>query len=139
MGIGKPLRFLFYVVLRWHEHTSPVRSPAILPTTVVTILLCLNILVVIQLVIFLCGLDTSGFKTYPDVLRLFGYLCFASIYGIIWMSMVRTGAYTKFGSEFPDPFPEAQPLRKLWVYSYVIVSALLPLIVKHVLRKLWAP
>ncbi len=134
MSIGKPFRYLFYVAYSWNAKTNPTRSPTILPTTIVTILLSLNALVLIQLGLFLRDIDAAALTAYPDLIRLLGYFCFGLIYWIVWMCLVRRGTYMRLRTEFYEPFPKDKPFRKLMVGSYVVGSVLLPWLVKQMLR-----
>jgi hypothetical protein len=123
MALGKPVKYLFLVVYNWHVKTNPSRHPAIVPTVVVTILLCLNILVTIQLLLFVIG-DISLLKQFPDLLRILGYVCYLIVGGLVWLSFIRNDAYRRFEREFATTSTARMRRRTVAVYLYVVVSVL---------------
>jgi hypothetical protein len=133
MPLSKPVKYLFLVAFKWHVATTPSRHPAIVPTVVVTILLSLNILVVIQVLLFFAG-DIPLLNQFPDLLRILGYFCYLTVGAVVWLSFVKNDAYRRFETEFATTSTTRTRLRTLTLYLYVAVSVCLPFILKVVLH-----
>lgn len=133
MLIGKPIRFLFFIILKWQTATRPAANPTIWATVIVTILLSLNILVVIQLLLWRSGASFI-FRGAPNLARLLGYFCFALVAGFTWMSLVQSGRYKRLEQEFATASERRQMIRRIAFTLYLIVSTCLPFILKALLH-----
>ena len=129
MQLSTPIRYLFFVVYQWHDQTPTARNPAILPAVVVTILVSMNILVIIQSVIFFGG-TIPLLRAFPEIARLIGYLCFILVGPLVWASFIRNGAYRHFEAEFASASETRKKVRTLALSFYIALSICLPFVMK---------
>lgn len=132
MLLSKPIRFLFFMILKWQTATKSAGNPTVWSTVIVTILLSLNVLVVIQLLLWRSGAPI--FRAAPNLARLLGYLCFVVVGGLVWMSLVRSGVYKRLEQEFAAASERRQAIRTIAFASYLVISICLPFILKVLLH-----
>jgi hypothetical protein len=137
MLLSKPIRFLFFMIFKWQTAVKPDGNPTVWSTVIVTVLLSLNVLVVIQLLLWRSG--PPIFRAVPNLARLLGYFCFVVVGGLIWMSLVRSGTYTRLGQEFATASERRQAIRKIAFASYLVVSLCMPFILKVLLHNARVP
>jgi hypothetical protein len=133
MQLSTPIRYLFFVVYQWHDQTARARNPAILPAVVVTILLSMNILAIIQGLIFF-GVTIPLLRAFPDIARLIGYICFIVVGTFVWASFIRNGVYKNFEAEFATASETRKKMRTLALSFYIALSLCLPFVVKVLLH-----
>jgi uncharacterized membrane protein len=91
MQFGKPIRYLYFEIWRWHEGMRPARNATFTAVAIVAFLFSLNALVIVQILgFFEIGKSLFAIR---DVARLFGALCMVVIGLIIWLLFVRNDAY----------------------------------------------
>ena len=129
MQLSTPIRYLFFVVYQWHDQTAKARNPAILPAVIVTILLSMNILVIIQGLIFF-GMTIPLLRAFPGIARLIGYICFIVVGTFVWASFIRNGVYRHFEAEFASASETRKKMRTLALSFYIALSLCLPSVMK---------
>jgi hypothetical protein len=133
MQLGKPVRYLFFAIMNLHTETSAAGNLAILPTVGVTSLLSLNILVVIQGLMFF-GMSTPLLRAFPNAARVLGYSCYILVGGIVWASFVQNGKYKRFEAEFATTSERRKKMRTTALALYIVLSVCLPFIGKVLLH-----
>jgi hypothetical protein len=133
MRLSTPIRYLFFVVYQWHRQAARGGNPAVFAGVVVTILISMNLLVIIQGLIFL-GVTIPFLRASPGIARLIGYICFIAVYALVWASFIRNGVYRHFEPQFATASEKRKKIRTLVLSFYIAMSLCLPFVVKALLH-----
>lgn len=128
MSLGKPFRYLFFVIYQWNEKHN-IRGSLINGAAGVVFLLALNVFLGLQLMLFF---HVTNFATKMLKLdaRLTAIIIFIPLYGIVWQLFVANGSYKNFGAEFDTTSARRMCVRGIMTSAYVLLTLCAPLFVK---------
>jgi hypothetical protein len=132
MSLGKPFRYMFFVIYQWNEKHG-IRGSIINGVAGAVSLLALNVFFGIQLLLLF---HVSNFATQMLELnaRLTAIIIFIPLFGIVWQLFVANGSYKKFGTEFDTRSERRIRMRKVMFTTYVVLTICAPLFVKTLIH-----
>jgi hypothetical protein len=132
MSVGKPFRYLFFVIHQWNENHS-IRGSTINGAAGTVSLLTLNVFLGLQLMLLfhVTNFATQMLKLDP---RLTAIIIFIPIYGIVWRLFVANGSYKNFGTEFDSTSARRIRVRRVMFITYVVLTICAPLVLKTLIH-----
>jgi hypothetical protein len=132
MLLGKPFRYMFFVIYQWNEKHS-IRGSIINGVAGAASLLALNVFLGLQLMLLF---RVTNFATQMLELnaRLTAIIIFIPLYGIVWQRFVANGSYKDFGTEFNAVSERRIRMRKIMFRTYVVLTICAPLFVKTLMH-----
>ena len=132
MLLGKPFRYMFFVIYRWNEEHG-ISGKILNAVAGAAFLLGLNVLAGLQLML-LFQINNFATQLLKMNARLTAIIVFIFLCGIIWWLFVASGSYKKFAGEF-DTKSERRLLRGNIIFaSYVVFTVCLPFFVHALIR-----
>jgi hypothetical protein len=132
MSLGKPIRYLFFVIYHWNEKHG-IRGSIINGVAGAVSLLALNVFFGLQLMLLF---HVTNFATQMLKLdaRLTAIIIFIPLYGIVWQLFVANGSYKNFGAEFDTTSERRIRTRRIMFTAYVVLTICAPLYVKTLIH-----
>jgi hypothetical protein len=132
MSLGKPFRYMFFVIYQWNEKRS-IRGSIINGVAGAVSLLALNVFLGLQLMLLF---HVTNFATQMLELnaRLTAISIFIPLYGIVWQLFVANGSYKNFGTEFNTASERRIRKRRIMFTTYVVLTICAPLFVKTLMH-----
>jgi hypothetical protein len=132
MSLGKPFRYLFFVIYQWNEKHS-IRGSAINGVAGAVSLLALNVFLGLQLMLLS---HVANFATQMLKLdaRLTAIIIFIPLYCVVWRLFVANGSYKKFGAEFYTTSERRIRTRRIMFTIYIVLTICSPLFVKMMIH-----
>jgi hypothetical protein len=128
MSLGKPFRYLFFVIYQWNEKHS-IRGSIINGVAGAVSLLALNVFLGLQLMLLFHATNFATQMLKLDA-RLTAIIIFIPLYGIVWQLFVANGSYKNFGTEFKTTSQRRIRMRRIMFTSYVVLTICAPVFVK---------
>jgi hypothetical protein len=132
MFIGKPFRYMFFLIYQWNEeHAISGKVPNAVAG--VAFLLGLNVLAALQLMLLL---QINNFATQLLKLnaRLTAIVIFIPLCWIIWWLFVASDSYKKFIGEFQTKSTQRLTKRNVIFALYVVFTVCLPFCMQALIR-----
>jgi len=132
MLLGKPFRYMFFVIYRWNEEHG-ISGKMLNAVAGVAFLLGLNVLAGLQLML-LFQINNFATQLLKINARLTATIIFIFLCGIIWWLFIASGSYKKLAGEF-ETKSEQRSLRGNIIFgSYVVFTVCLPFLVHGFIR-----
>jgi hypothetical protein len=132
MSLGKPFRYLFFVIYQWNEKHG-IRGSLINGVAGAVCLLTLNVFLGLQLMLLFHVTNFATQMLKLDV-RLTAALVFIPLYGIVWQLFVANGSYKSFGTEFETTSARRIRARRIIFATYLVLTFCAPLFLKTMIR-----
>jgi hypothetical protein len=132
MSLGKPFRYLFFVIYQWNEKHG-IRGSIINGVAGAVCLLALNVFLGLQLMLLFHETNFATQMLKLDA-RLTAVIIFIPLYGIIWQLFVASGSYKNFGAEFYTTSVRRIRVRGIIFATYVVLTFCAPLFLKTLIH-----